>query len=115
MKTVMTVVVVFAIAVTGAVFTAIGRPEWATLLWAILLGLGVAITVVRVIRRRRVPVGDAVLRAGQAQSDILTGVTYAGPHVVSPPLQQATELVVESDPRREPPPSGPRRDGVDGP
>ena len=112
MKTVMTVVAVFAIAVTGAVLTAIGRQEWATLLWAVLLGLAVATTIVRVIRRRRIPVGDAVARAGQAQSDILTGVTYTGPRVVSPPLQQATGLVVDPDPRRELPPPRARRDGV---
>lgn len=109
MRTVVTVVAFFAIAATVAVLIAIGRPEWAAIAWVAVLAIGAAAAVIRVVRGRSVRAGNAIGRAGQAQSDILTGVTYTGPRLPSPPLQQVTELVVEPDPDA---PSRNERDGA---
>ncbi|HWL01682.1 MAG TPA: hypothetical protein VNQ52_04835 [Microbacteriaceae bacterium] len=84
----------FAVTITIAVFYAIGQPTWAGIALAVLAVAAVVLMVVRVFRRPA-PVSEPVVQAGQVQSDFLMGVTYSGPRVVAPPVQQATELVVD--------------------
>jgi len=84
----------FAVAITIAVFYVIGQPAWAGIALAVLAVAAVVLMVVRLFRRPA-PVSEPVVQAGQAQSDFLMGVTYSGPRVVAPPVQQATELVMD--------------------
>ncbi|MGB3413539.1 MAG: hypothetical protein WBA28_02360 [Microbacteriaceae bacterium] len=93
---IITVIAIAVVVISLAILHATGQGVWTEIIWIVLFALVAILFIIRLFRNKNMSAIKSAAQTVDPMNDMLLGVNYSGPRILSPHTQQGIELVDES-------------------